>query len=107
MPPPPPPKIPHTLDAVRVGQHFANNLVDAARYSDHGPLSLEMELADLIYSTPPVFSARFEVGALSRAGEGGSGARGGGAGAVAVGPDAPAWRRGVQCAVAWACPPPP
>ncbi|GBF96107.1 gamma-glutamyl hydrolase [Raphidocelis subcapitata] len=52
--------IPHTLDAVRVGQHLANNFVDTARYSDHAPDSHEQELADLIYSTAPVFSARFE-----------------------------------------------
>jgi hypothetical protein len=54
-------EVPHTLDAVRVGQHFANRLVDTARYSSHGPASHEQELADLIYSTAPVFSARFEV----------------------------------------------
>ena len=54
-------EVPHTLDAVRVGQHFANRLVDTARYSAHRPASSEQELADLIYSTAPVFSARFEV----------------------------------------------
>lgn len=32
------------------------------RRSSHRPESPEQELADLIYSTPPVFSARFEVG---------------------------------------------
>lgn len=53
-------EVPHTLDAVRVGQHFANRLVDAARLSAHRPASQEQELADLIYSTAPVFSARFE-----------------------------------------------
>ncbi|GBF95078.1 gamma-glutamyl hydrolase [Raphidocelis subcapitata] len=53
--------IPHTLDAVRVGQWFANRFVDTARYSSNGPASHEQELADLIYSTPPVFSARFET----------------------------------------------
>ena len=54
-------QVPHTLDAVRVGQWFANRLVDTARYSSHKPASPEQELADLIYSTPPVFSARFET----------------------------------------------
>ena len=33
-------------------------------YSSHAPASPEEELALLIYSTPPVFSARFEVGFL-------------------------------------------
>jgi gamma-glutamyl hydrolase len=33
----------------------------AARYSSHKPESPEQELAMLIYSTPPVFSARFET----------------------------------------------
>ena len=46
---------------MRVGQHCANVLVDTARLSGHRPVSLEQEQADLIYSTPPVFSARFEV----------------------------------------------
>jgi hypothetical protein len=107
-------KVPHTLDAVRVGQWFANKFVDTARWargrggfeaggnsvwplgsmlpkalgqrpahcghptpsslppapllieftrrSSHKPESPEQELADLIYSTAPVFSARFEVG---------------------------------------------
>ncbi|KIZ06309.1 gamma-glutamyl hydrolase [Monoraphidium neglectum] len=54
-------EVPHTLDAVRVGQHFANRFVDTARYSSHKPSSPEQELAVLIYSTPPVFSARFET----------------------------------------------
>jgi gamma-glutamyl hydrolase len=54
-------EIPHTLDGVRVGQHVANYFIDTARYSSHKPESNEEELAMLIYSTPPVFSARFEV----------------------------------------------
>lgn len=54
-------EVPHTLDAVRVGQHFANAFVDTARHSTHKPASPEQELADLIYSTPPIFSARFET----------------------------------------------
>jgi gamma-glutamyl hydrolase len=55
-------EIPHSLDGVRLGQHFANYFVDTARYSSHKPESPEEELQMLIYSTPPVFSARFEVG---------------------------------------------
>lgn len=54
-------EVPHTLDAVRVGQHLANVFVDTARYSDHEPESHEEELAMLLYSTAPVFSARFET----------------------------------------------
>lgn len=54
-------EVPHTLDAVRVGQWLSNKFVDTARYSSHAPASLEQELADLIYSTAPVFSARFET----------------------------------------------
>lgn len=54
-------EVPHTLDAVRVGQHFANTFMEHARRSSHKPESPEQELADLIYSTPPVFSARFET----------------------------------------------
>ncbi|MEW5303346.1 MAG: hypothetical protein WDW36_006048 [Sanguina aurantia] len=42
-------EIPHTLEAVSVSQHLAN------------VLSKEEELAMLVYSTPVVFSARFEV----------------------------------------------
>lgn len=54
-------EVPHTLDAVRVSQHLANYLVDTARQSSHKPESHEEELAMLIYSTPPTFSARFEI----------------------------------------------
>ena len=42
-------------------QHLANVFVDTARMSPHKPQSHEEEMAMLIYSTPPVFSARFEV----------------------------------------------
>lgn len=55
------PEVPHTLDAIRVSQHLANKFIDTARYSSHAPESPEQELALLIYDTPPVFSARFEV----------------------------------------------
>lgn len=54
-------EVPHTLDAIRVSQHLANVFVSAARMSSHKPQSKEEELALLIYSTPPIFSARFEV----------------------------------------------
>lgn len=53
--------IPHTLDAILVSQHLANVFVDTARYSRHKPESKEEELAMLIYSTAPIFSARFEI----------------------------------------------
>lgn len=52
---------PHTLDAIQVSQHLANVFVDHARYSSHKPESHEEDLAMQIYSTPVVFSARFEV----------------------------------------------
>lgn len=55
------PEVPHTLDAIRVSQHLANQFIDMARYNSHTPESPEQELAMLIYSTPPIFSARFEV----------------------------------------------
>lgn len=42
-------------------QHLANVFIDTARMSPHKPQSHEEELAMLIYSTAPVFSARFEV----------------------------------------------
>lgn len=57
-------EVPHTLDAIRVSQHLANYFIDTARYNSHTPESPEQELAMLIYSTPPIFSARFEVGWL-------------------------------------------
>eukprot|EP00878_Enallax_costatus_P015279 GHUV01015998.1.p1 GENE.GHUV01015998.1~~GHUV01015998.1.p1 ORF type:complete len:381 (+),score=77.51 GHUV01015998.1:217-1359(+) len=59
------PEVPHTLDAVCVSQHLANSYIDLARYNSHAPESPEQELAMLIYSTPPIFSARFEVSVLS------------------------------------------
>eukprot|EP00775_Hariotina_reticulata_P005931 gene5931-6171_t len=54
-------EVPHSLDAIRVSQALANYLVDTARYSSHKAESHEQELRDLIYSTPAVFSARFEI----------------------------------------------
>lgn len=61
------PEVPHTLDAVRVSQHLANTYIDTARHNNHAPESPEQELAMLIYSTPPIFSARFEVSVSSQA----------------------------------------
>lgn len=55
------PETPHSLDAIRISQYMANNFLEVARMSPHTPESHEEELAMLIYSTPPVFSARFEV----------------------------------------------
>jgi hypothetical protein len=54
-------EIPHTLDAIRVSQHIANYFVEQARHSTHRPESKEEDLAIQIYSTPMIFSARFEV----------------------------------------------
>jgi gamma-glutamyl hydrolase len=55
-------EVPHTLDAIRVSQEYANYFIDTARRSSHKPESPEQELAMLIYSTHVIFSARFEVG---------------------------------------------
>lgn len=54
-------EIPHTLDAIRISQYIANQIVHTARHSQHRPESKEQELALQIYSTPLIFSARFEV----------------------------------------------
>ncbi|KAG2482320.1 hypothetical protein HYH03_018742 [Edaphochlamys debaryana] len=54
-------EVPHSLDAIRVSQHLSNVFMEAARMSAHAPESKEEELAMQIYSTPPIFSARFEV----------------------------------------------
>jgi gamma-glutamyl hydrolase len=54
-------EIPHSLDALRVSQHLSNMFLEQARMSTHKPESHEEELAMLIYSTPAIFSARFEV----------------------------------------------
>ncbi|PNH12468.1 Gamma-glutamyl hydrolase, partial [Tetrabaena socialis] len=54
-------EVPHSLDAIRVSHHLANVFLDQARMSPHKPESKEEELAMQIYSTPPIFSARFEV----------------------------------------------
>lgn len=54
-------EVPHSLDAIRIGQHITNTFMELARQSSHRPESHEEELAMLIYSTPPIFSARFET----------------------------------------------
>ncbi|KXZ56974.1 hypothetical protein GPECTOR_1g88 [Gonium pectorale] len=54
-------EVPHSLDAIRVSQHLSNVFMEHARMSSHKPESKEEELAMQIYSTPPIFSARFEV----------------------------------------------
>ncbi|GIL44397.1 hypothetical protein Vafri_1876 [Volvox africanus] len=54
-------EVPHSLDAIRVSQHLSNVFMEHARQSSHHPESKEEELAMLIYSTAPIFSARFEV----------------------------------------------
>jgi gamma-glutamyl hydrolase len=43
-------EVPHSLDAIRVSQHLANQFVDAARRSSHAFASPEEELNDLIYN---------------------------------------------------------
>jgi len=53
--------VPHNLDAILVSQALANAFIDTARKNTHKVASKEEELAMLIYSTPPVFSARFET----------------------------------------------
>lgn len=55
-------EVPHSLDAIRVSQHLSNVFMEHARMSYHRPESKEQELAMQIYSTAPIFSARFEVG---------------------------------------------
>ncbi len=54
-------EVPHSLDAIRVSQHLSNVFMEQARLSNHRPESKEQELAMQIYSTAPIFSARFEV----------------------------------------------
>lgn len=58
-------EVPHSLEAIRVSQHFANVFIEAARHSSHAPESHEEELALVIYDVAPVFSARFEVSGCS------------------------------------------
>jgi len=41
-----------------VGHYLADLFMDHARASPHKPASIEQELADLIYNTKPVFTAR-------------------------------------------------
>lgn len=42
--------VPHTLDAIRVSQHLANQFIETARKSPHSFASPEEELRDLIYN---------------------------------------------------------
>ena len=50
--------IPHDHAAISVGHYLADLFMDWARKSPHKPASIEQELADLIYNTKPVFTAR-------------------------------------------------
>ena len=52
------PSIPHDHAAISVGHYLADTFMDHARSSPHKPASIEQELADLIYNTKPVFTAR-------------------------------------------------
>lgn len=52
------PAIPHDHAAISVGHYLADLFMDHARSSPHKPASIEQELADLIYNTKPVFTAR-------------------------------------------------
>lgn len=54
-------EVPHALDSIRIAQHLGNNFIERARRSTHHPVSKEEDLAMQIYSTPPIFSARFEA----------------------------------------------
>lgn len=53
-------EVPHTLDAILVSQHLANNFIDASRRSTHLFESPEQELEDLIYNYPVFFSLKDE-----------------------------------------------
>ena len=50
--------IPHDHASISVGHYLADLFMDYARSSPHKPASIEQELADLIYNTKPVFTAR-------------------------------------------------
>ncbi|KAL4858871.1 Gamma-glutamyl hydrolase A [Chlorella vulgaris] len=54
-------EIPHTLDAILVSQHLANNFVDTARRSSHRPESPEQELELMIYNWKPYFTLKDSV----------------------------------------------
>lgn len=65
--PPPPQKvayefsdrtIPKSHAALSVGHYLADTFMDYARACPHKPVSVEQELADLIYNTKPYFTAR-------------------------------------------------
>ena len=50
--------IPKSHAAMSVSHYLADRYMDFARACPHGPASPEQELADLIYNTKPVFTAR-------------------------------------------------
>ncbi|KAK9833340.1 hypothetical protein WJX81_007993 [Elliptochloris bilobata] len=50
--------IPHSHDAIAVSQHLSGVFMDYARRSKHRPVSVEEELAMLIYNYHAVFTAR-------------------------------------------------
>lgn len=54
-------EVPHSLEAIRVSQHLANQFIETARRSMNKPESHEEDLALQVYDTCPVFSARFET----------------------------------------------
>lgn len=54
-------EIPHNVDTIRVSQHISNYFIEQARRSSHKPMSHEEELDMVIYGTPVVFSAKYEV----------------------------------------------
>ena len=50
--------IPKSHAALSVGHYLADTFMDYARACPHKPVSVEQELADLIYNTKPYFTAR-------------------------------------------------
>lgn len=54
-------EIPHTLDAILVSQHLANQFVENARKSSHRPESPEQELSDMIYNWKAWFTLKDSV----------------------------------------------
>ena len=61
--------IPKSHTAMSVSHYLADRFMDHARACPHGPASPEQELADLIYNTKPVFTAREIVMEASYDGE--------------------------------------
>lgn len=50
--------IPKSHAALSVGHYLADTFMDYARACPHKPVSIEQELADLIYNAKPIFTAR-------------------------------------------------